>query len=78
MAGRHELKLVSMGASFSDAENEWLDRRAAKIAEATGDPLRVCRSAAVAQLLQLRGEPKAKVVPLRRRAGSAALQRKEA
>jgi hypothetical protein len=55
-----------MTSIFSDSENEWLERRARKIARETGVPLPIARSAAMAELVRLREKPKADVVELLR------------
>lgn len=52
-----------MASLFSESEQEWLDRRAEKLSVETGEPLPVARTKAMAQLLRLKHQPKAQIVP---------------
>lgn len=57
---------------FTESEWEWIERRADEISLATGDPLPFAKTAAIADLVQLRRRPKADIIELesrRRRRG---------
>jgi hypothetical protein len=52
---------------FNESEWEWIERRADEISLATGDPLPFAKTAAIADLVQLRRRPRADVIELEAR-----------
>ncbi len=52
---------------FSESEWEWIERRAEEIYLVAGDPLPLARSAAIADLVRLRRQPKAQILQFKPR-----------